>query len=414
MTDDRNDRIAELLRGRPSDERDYDEPLRVRLDSKFAEPVASPLPGAGVRVVGAPRVGGVVTGVRRPIARSRPPLGLVAVLVVLFAVVTVALAGGFWNRVTNELVGPAGTQADSIPTYQLTGRVGCFGQGPGWTPSPAGPLNDCPNMAVPPEGYAAATWTLDPAYPYSPDSTELHVLAMEQECASGQSATGRVVKNVAYESDRVVVTLVVIQREGAQTCQGNPPTPVVLTLDQPIGSRTLYDGGSYPAVAVAAGGMAIVTPSPTPYPSNWHEPMDCSSDVDVASFFKMASMNTSFDVYCPVLPAGWSVKRTDSGALGTATADQVRIDYVGPNGQTFGLMEGAYCQAATPFVVCDRIGPEVGTASFGDRPGTLGGNGSVWWVATGPSDGAMWEAWGTDMTRDEFEALLATLIIVGK
>jgi hypothetical protein len=400
-----DDPILEALRRRPSDERDFDVPLRLpgRPD-EFAEPLTGLVPSMGLR-----RSDG-----SRPQVRSRTPVRALPALVLVVVLALVAFASLRPNPNTDS--GPAASptgQDVAVPTYQLTGRVACFGQGPGLIPVPGGPLDACPNMAVPPDGYGAATWTLDPAYPYSPDSTELHVLAQEWECASGQSAAGRVVQNVAFESDRVVVTLAVRQPVGDfQTCQGNPPTPVVLFLDQPVGDRTLYDGGLYPAVAQAAAGEAIVTPSPTPYPSAWHQPMDCSSDVDVAGFFKAAAMDLPFDIYCPVLPEGWTVKRPADGGVGTEKDGWISIGYQGPNGQTFGIQEGAFCEAVG--AICDRIAAAPDTVPFGDVDAHLGNSGDMWFAYTTPSGGAMYSAWGQGMTRDAFLSVLASLIIVGK
>lgn len=59
----------------------------------------------------------------------------------------------------------------------------------------------------------------------------------------GACATGRVLAPwVHYGEKRLTVTYFVRPREGAQTCPGNPPTPVTLRLDEPLGPRELVDG----------------------------------------------------------------------------------------------------------------------------------------------------------------------------
>jgi len=79
-------------------------------------------------------------------------------------------------------------------------------------------------------------------------------------------------------------------------------------LDQAVGSRSLQDGGSWPASTIAIDGHVVVAPTQSPYPSNWHMPTDCSGTVDDAGFFKAASSTAKYDVYCAVLPAGWTVE----------------------------------------------------------------------------------------------------------
>ena len=83
--------------------------------------------------------------------------------------------------------------------------------------------------------------TLDPA------ATRLPLLVQERECASGQSAEGRIERpDVEYRSDAVIVTVRVRDLGGDQDCPGNPDTPFVLRLDEPVGDRELLDGGKRP------------------------------------------------------------------------------------------------------------------------------------------------------------------------
>ena len=94
-----------------------------------------------------------------------------------------------------------------------------------------------------------ADWKLDPAAPPpSPGSTEIPILVNENECASGDPATGRIEEpRVFADARRVVVSVFVRPAEGDQECPGNPDTPYTLRLAEPLGSRTLFDGGSVPA-----------------------------------------------------------------------------------------------------------------------------------------------------------------------
>jgi hypothetical protein len=269
----------------------------------------------------------------------------------------------------------------------------------------------CALSVVPPAGYDTAKWTLDPAVPYAPDATELHVLVEEMACHGRATADGRIQASVDYGPDAVTVMLSVRPLGGAQTCPGTPPTPYVLRLDQPVGNRQLEDGGPWPARTIAAGGQVVVAPTPTPQPSNWHEPIDCTGEADGPGSFKAGSMSAAFDVYCAVLPAGWK-RQSMTGYEQVVTT--LTADYGGPNGETFALTEGDFC-AADPSV-CAAGGADLGTAMFGDRQGLLaaGPAGTDFALYVDPGKSPSWKAIGTGMSLDTFKALTAALIVVAK
>jgi hypothetical protein len=287
----------------------------------------------------------------------------------------------------------------------LSGAVGADG----WQVAGSG---GCQLMAVPPAGYGPATWGLDPSVPYSASATQVSVMVQELACDSGQSAEGRIAAHVDYSATAVTVTVFVRSLSGAQTCPLvlNTP-PYVLHLDQPVGSRDLLDGGSWPPPTIATGGHVVVVPTPTPYPSNWHQPIDCTGEADGPGSFKAASMSAAFDVYCAVLPAGWQ-RESMSGDDQVVTT--VTATYTGPNGETLLLSEGDLCSAGQS--ACGPAGTSAGTAMFGDREGQLfaGPPGAEYALYVDPGQSPSWEATGTGMSLDTFEALTAALIIVGK
>ena len=278
----------------------------------------------------------------------------------------------------------------------------------GWRTSGYG---GCPLMALPPSGYSSATWGLDPAVPYAPDATELHVLVGEVGCHGDSTAEGRISQNVEYGSGNVVVTLAVLARYGFQTCPGTPPTPYIVHLTQPVATRDLLDGGVWPQVLIATAGRPFFTPTPTPEPTNWHMPIDCTGEAtDGAGSFKATSMSASFDVYCAVLPDGWrrTAMSDDAHVVTTITAT-----YRGPAGEVLELTEGNFCvESAT---AC-APGSSLGTAMFGDRPGQLVASppGADFAIYVDPGLSPSWKAAGSGMTLDAFKALAATLIVVAK
>ncbi|MBB5788707.1 hypothetical protein [Jiangella mangrovi] len=115
-----------------------------------------------------------------------------------------------------------------------------------WMPTSSGP---CALRAVM-EGLGPGTVLLDPAAPPSAADTSLSLLVVEQACASGQAATDRVTVSVDETDDEVRLVVGVRGVEGGADCQGNPPTPVVVELDQPLGERTIVDAARLPAIEV--------------------------------------------------------------------------------------------------------------------------------------------------------------------
>jgi len=96
-----------------------------------------------------------------------------------------------------------------------------------------------------------ARWQL--AEPPRPGETALSLLVQEIECASGQSAEGRIVTpEIDYLEDEVVITIRVERRSPGEDCPGNPDTPYTLELEEPVGTRTLLDGSQTPPVAPEA------------------------------------------------------------------------------------------------------------------------------------------------------------------
>ena len=98
-----------------------------------------------------------------------------------------------------------------------------------------------------PTGFAAG-WRLDPSAPRpTRQSTEIPVLVREQSCASGEPATGRIEEPRVFTDERRVIAALFVRPAGDAFCQGNPETPHVLRLAEPLGERRLLDGGIVPA-----------------------------------------------------------------------------------------------------------------------------------------------------------------------
>lgn len=124
------------------------------------------------------------------------------------------------------------------------------------------------------EGINPAEWALDPDRPAPTASdTVLHLLVWGLGCDSGSLTTGRnVAPLVEYGDDTLTITMGVlppVSNGGGHTCQGSIGTPVTLTLPEPLGDRTLLDGGPYRAGPPVGPQpfWPVVLPSPAPSPS---------------------------------------------------------------------------------------------------------------------------------------------------
>jgi hypothetical protein len=118
---------------------------------------------------------------------------------------------------------------------------------------PLRPLNkgDCNLRVVISDEYGPATWAIDPAFATpGPNSTEVHLLVWEVACSGGSATTGRISPAVIdYTETTVSITIGVRPLDGFQGCPLPPGTPVVVTLTEPLDSRTLLDGGHFPPAA---------------------------------------------------------------------------------------------------------------------------------------------------------------------
>lgn len=100
-------------------------------------------------------------------------------------------------------------------------------------------------------GLGPATVSTNPSALPRPVDTELALFITEQSCASGQAPIDREVVVVVTETaDEVHVIALVAPVEGDADCPGNPLHPITVSLDAPLGERTLVDGHRFPALVV--------------------------------------------------------------------------------------------------------------------------------------------------------------------
>lgn len=98
-----------------------------------------------------------------------------------------------------------------------------------------------------------ATWTIGSELPPSPEATTFTAMVTRTGCGGGR--TGEVLEpRIELTDNTVVVTFEVAELAGPQTCPGNDTVPVVVRLGEPIGRRTLFDGGCTTGGAESKGG----------------------------------------------------------------------------------------------------------------------------------------------------------------
>ncbi len=97
------------------------------------------------------------------------------------------------------------------------------------------------------DGFGAATTELDLASDLNPEVTKLSILMTERACAGGGALNGREVINKVIETeDSILLVSMIESNEGFSHCQGNDPVPWTITLDAPLGDRTIFDAGDLP------------------------------------------------------------------------------------------------------------------------------------------------------------------------
>ncbi len=70
---------------------------------------------------------------------------------------------------------------------------------------------------------------------------EIPILVEERACSSGRSADDRIAApEIELKPHSIRITISVFPAPGdVQTCQGNPATPFVVVLPEPLGDRQL-------------------------------------------------------------------------------------------------------------------------------------------------------------------------------
>lgn len=96
---------------------------------------------------------------------------------------------------------------------------------------------------------SAGEWFVAKGQKATPETTSLKVDVFEMDCNSGKPPWGRIMKpEILYREDWIVVTYFVRHKPTPtwETCPTNPPLSKKLKLAEPLGDRTILDGGKFP------------------------------------------------------------------------------------------------------------------------------------------------------------------------
>jgi hypothetical protein len=81
----------------------------------------------------------------------------------------------------------------------------------------------------------------------SPEAEQIGLDVDERACASGQPADGRVeIFKQATPDEQLMLVVGVRPLVGDQDCPDNPPPPVTIQLDEPLGDRDVVDASTLP------------------------------------------------------------------------------------------------------------------------------------------------------------------------
>jgi hypothetical protein len=153
---------------------------------------------------------------------------------------------------------------------------------------------------------------------------------------------------------------------GGQASTAAPTTPASLAPFPPSPAPTV-------SVAPSVGPSEPATPDPTATPFPTETPAGspanaidgCTGTEDNLGFYADAAANLDWPVYCPALPARWTVTTGNYSGQGIG---RLTITYRGPGGATLSLHQGAFCDDGDG---CVAAGTDSGDAPFGDQTGTL-------------------------------------------
>ncbi len=109
-----------------------------------------------------------------------------------------------------------------------------------------GGSGDCKLWAIPKRGWSSSDWWL--AEEPQPQDRHLVIRASERDCTSGRKLPPEGFDPVVhYDQGRISIAVFSEPLEaGFYNCPGNPSTELTIKLDEPVGTREIFDVGVFP------------------------------------------------------------------------------------------------------------------------------------------------------------------------
>lgn len=141
----------------------------------------------------------------------------------------------------NALTIGLGQWTDQGPTGERAHILELAREESAWRPAGWG---DCQLSPVLREGNS---WAEVTGYRGDAASARLTAQVNERECTSGRDPERFLHQPLVVEtSEKVTIYWTSEPPKGGQDCQGNPPIDKVVELKQPLGTRLVFDGSTYP------------------------------------------------------------------------------------------------------------------------------------------------------------------------
>ncbi len=228
------------------------------------------------------------------------------------------------------------------------------------------------------------------------------------------SATRRGARLIGLTAALAVVSLAF---GGCAPAKAQPTPIVIIVTSAPTPSHT-----AAPTATPLATSLATATDAPGESPTPEASPTAtapivpalpsslCSGTADNKSFWSQAANKMSWDVYCPVFPAGWAVK---AGNFEQGAGGKITMTYKGPRSAIVELDEGNFCFGAAD--VCGPSATTVGPVFLADMAATLvtlQGGGNAIYVAPGTTHAYLLS--GTGIAQETLLSFAAALSKVAK
>ena len=123
----------------------------------------------------------------------------------------------------------------------------------------------------------------------------------------------------------------------------------------------------------------------------------------------LLAYHDTWQVYCAVLPSGWSIRTHPAGAnVDYNHGGHITVDYVGPHGQTLTLDEGNFCSGAA----CAGGDVDLGTATFAALAGHMYTYSADLVLYVNPGTRSAYRLFGHGISQSTFRHFAASFIEV--